>query len=127
MIVNIDKSQIMKISKSNESLPIKTKLKVFDRFKYLGSVLSIYAYCTREMKMTTAMNTEAFNRKISLRISKLNITQGQIGQLLYLEHCTVGLRDLDPKKIGAKIFGEPPNVVLEENGGDQKVRVLVSN
>ena len=32
------------------------------------------------------------------------------------------LRDLDTKKIGAEVFGELWNVVLEENGEDKMVR-----
>ena len=33
-----------------------------------------------------------------------------------MEHCFIWLRDLDTKKIGAEIFGELRNAVLEENG-----------
>jgi len=39
--INIDKSQIMRVSKNNESLQIKVnnrELKEVDHFKYLGSV-----------------------------------------------------------------------------------------
>ena len=46
----------------------------------------------------------------------------QIGLVLYLEHCFIWLRDLDPKKIGAEVFGELWNMVLEENGEDKMVR-----
>ena len=43
MEINIDKSQVMGISRNNESLQIKVdnrKLKEVDHFKYLGSVLT---------------------------------------------------------------------------------------
>ena len=38
-----------------------------------------------------------------------------------MEHCIVWLRDLDTKKIGAEVFGELRNMVLEENGEDKMV------
>ena len=41
MKMNIDKSQVMRVSRSNELLLIKVnnrELKEFDHFKYLGSV-----------------------------------------------------------------------------------------
>ena len=43
MEINIDKSQLMRVSRSNESLWIKIgnrELKETDHFKYLGSVLN---------------------------------------------------------------------------------------
>ena len=49
------------------------ELKEADQFKYLGSVLTRDSYCTREIKMRIVTNKEAFNRKISLLTSKLNI------------------------------------------------------
>ena len=48
MVINIDKSQIMRVSRSNESLHIKVnnrELKEVDHFKYLGSVLKRNGYC----------------------------------------------------------------------------------
>ena len=49
------------------------KLKEFDHFKYLGSVLKRYGYCRREIKMKIVITNEAFNRKISLLTSYLNM------------------------------------------------------
>jgi len=43
MEINIDKSQLMRVSRSNESLQIKVnnrELKEVDHFKYLGNVLT---------------------------------------------------------------------------------------
>ena len=51
-----------------------------------------------------------------------NWTQEEIGKVLRLEYCTVWLRDMATKKIGAEIFGKLRNVVLEENGEDKMVR-----
>jgi hypothetical protein len=39
-----------------------------------------------------------------------------------LEYCFIYHRDLDTKKIGADIFGELPNAVVEENGKGKVVR-----
>ena len=47
--------------------------KEVDYFKYLGSVLVRDGYCTREIRMRIAIAKEAFNRKMSLLTSKLNI------------------------------------------------------
>ena len=66
MEINIGKSKVMRVSKSNESLQIKIinrELKQVDHFKYLGSVL------TRAIKMRIVIAKEAFNRKISLLTS----------------------------------------------------------
>ena len=49
------------------------ELKEVHNFKYLGSVLTRDGYCTREIKMRIVITKEAFNRKISLLTSKLNI------------------------------------------------------
>ena len=76
MEINIDKSQVMSVSRSNESLQIKVnnrELKEVDHFKYLGSLLTRDGYCTREIKMRIAIAKEAFNREMSLLTSKLNI------------------------------------------------------
>ena len=46
-------------------------------------------------------------------------TQEENGALLYMAQ-----RDLDTKKIGAKVFGELWNVVQEENGEDKTAREI---
>ena len=64
--------------------------------------------------MRIAIAKEAFNRKMSLLTSRLNIElKKEIGQVLCLEHCFTWLRDLDTKKIRTEVFGELRNVVLE--------------
>ena len=75
MEIKIDKSQVMRVSRSNESLQIKVnnrEIKEVDEFKYLGSVLTRDGYCTREIKTRTVTAKEAFNKKISLLTSKLS-------------------------------------------------------
>ena len=74
MGINIEKSQVMRVSRRNESLHIKVgnrELKEIDNFTHLRSVLTRDGYCTREIKMRIAI--EAFNIKMSLLPSKLNI------------------------------------------------------
>ena len=44
-----------------------------DHFRYLGSVLTIDGYCTREIKMRIAMTKEASNRKIQFLTNKIYI------------------------------------------------------
>jgi hypothetical protein len=76
MEINIDKSQVIRVSKRNESLRFKVgnrELKEVDHFKYLGSVLTRDCYFPREIKVRIAVAKEAFNKKISLLTSKLSI------------------------------------------------------
>jgi len=50
MEINIHKSQVMRVSRSNETLHVKVnnrELKEIDHFKYLGSVLTRDCYCTK--------------------------------------------------------------------------------
>ena len=52
MEINIDKSQVMRVSRSNESLQIKVnnrELKWVDHFKYIGRVLTSDGYSKREI------------------------------------------------------------------------------
>jgi Reverse transcriptase (RNA-dependent DNA polymerase). len=76
MEINIDRSQVMRDYRNNESLQIIVnyrELKEVDHFKYLGSVITRDGYCTREIKKRIALAKEAFNRKMPLLTSKLNI------------------------------------------------------
>ena len=50
-----------------------TEFNEWDHFKYLGSVLTRDRNSTRDIKMRIGIVKEAFNRKISLLTSKLNI------------------------------------------------------
>ena len=75
-LTQLRKSQVMRVRRRNKSLRIKVgnrELKEIDNFKYLGYVLTRNAYYTREIKVRIAMAKEAFNRKMSLLTSKLNI------------------------------------------------------
>ena len=62
--INIDKSQVMRVSRSSESLHIKVgnrELKKSNHFNYFGTVLSRDGYCTREIKMRIVIAKEEFN------------------------------------------------------------------
>ena len=72
--------------------------------------------------MRIFMVKNAVNRKTQLLTSKLNTFQEEIGQMLCLENCILWLRDLETKNIGAEVFGELQNVVLEDNGENKMVR-----
>ena len=57
--------------------------------------------------MRIVIAKEAFNRKMSLLRSKLNIELwNKLVRCYSLEHCFKRLRDLDIEKIGAEIFGK---------------------
>ena len=68
MEINTDKSQLMIVSRSNESLQNKV-----NKRRRRRNVLTKNCYCTREIKMRIAITKEKFNRKVSLLTSKLNI------------------------------------------------------
>ena len=63
-------------------------------------------YCTREIKMRIAIAKEAFNRKMSLLINKLNIELRK--KLVRFYVCRIALYSSETwtLKIGAKVFGE---------------------
>ena len=88
-----------------------SELREVYHFKYFGSVLKRDGYCTWEIKARIPVAKEAFNRKTSLLIGKLNIELRKKFVVLDLYHCTVWLRDMDTKEV----FGEHKNGVLEEN------------
>ena len=50
-----------------------------------------------------------------------HLTQEKIPEVIFLEYCSIGLRDLETKKVEVEVFGEFWNVVLEENGEDTMV------
>ena len=52
MEINIDISQVMRVSRSHESLKIKVNNRELKEVKFLVSVLTRYVYCTREIKMS---------------------------------------------------------------------------
>ena len=70
----IDKSQVMRVSRNNKSLKIKVNNRELNKLIILSTleVLTRDHYCTKEIKMRIAIAKEAFNRKISLLVSKLN-------------------------------------------------------
>ena len=73
MEINIDKSQVMRVSRSNESFQIKVnnrELKEVDHFNYLANKRWLLQ---KEIKMRIAIAKETINRKISHLTSKLNI------------------------------------------------------
>ena len=64
--------------------------------------------------MRIAIAKEAFNRKMSLLTSKLNIELKKKLVRCYVWSIT--------KKIEAEVFGDLRSVVLDENGEDKMVR-----
>ena len=86
-------------------------------------------YCTREIKIRISMAKEAFNREnIALDKQIKHLTHEKIRTTLFRcyvwKHCFMWFRDLDTKIIGAEVFGELRNVVLEENGEDKMVKEI---
>ena len=72
------------------------------------------------MKIATVK--EAFNRNISFFRSKLNIELWKNVVRCYVWRIAL----FGSNKIGAELFGELRNVVLEENGEDKMIRKLTN-
>ena len=67
---------------------------------------------------------EAFNRKVSLLTSKLNIEVRK--KLVRCYICIVWLRDLDTKKIGMEVSVDLQNMVLEEVKREDKIEKITN-
>ena len=72
--------------------------------------------------MRIAIVKEAFNRKMPLLTSKLNIDSRRNWLRDMFVALIYWLRYLDTKKITAEILGKLSNVVLEGNGEDKMAR-----
>ena len=97
MEINTEKSKVMRISKREEPLKINVdnrELENVMHFKYLGSLLTKDASCTKEIRARIAMAKEAFNKKWSLLTSKLSLSLRKKLAKSYV--CTVWSRNVDP-------------------------------
>jgi hypothetical protein len=114
MEINMEQSQVMRVSRRNKSLYIKAgnrEVKEVDNIKYLESELTSDDYCTREIKTRNAMAKEAFNKT---KIPLLNsYERNWLGVIFGSLNCMT-LR-LDTDRIGTKVFAEFQNVLLVEN------------
>ena len=83
--INIDESQVMRVSRSNESLWIKVgnrEQRKNYHLKYLRSALTKDGCCTREIKMRIALMKEILNRKkISLLTSNINLRKKLVAEV----------------------------------------------
>ena len=74
--------------------------------------------------MKTAISKETLNRKTSLVTSKLNVElRTKFVRITSIFGALNSMaQELNKAKIGAEVrgFGEPPNIVLKENGKDNR-------
>jgi hypothetical protein len=76
MEMNVGKTKVMRISRQPSPIKImidQKQLENVEYFKYLGSVITSDARCTREIKSRIAMAKGAINKKKNLFISKLDL------------------------------------------------------
>ena len=69
MDINVKKTEVMRISTKASTLQVmidETQLENVEYFKYLGSVVTNDARCTREIKSRVAMAKAVFKRKKTL-------------------------------------------------------------
>jgi hypothetical protein len=68
----------------------KKQLENVEYFSYLGSMITNYARCTREIKSRLAMAKAAFNKRKTLFTSKLDLNlREKTSKVLHLEHSFV--------------------------------------
>jgi len=76
MEINVEKTKVMRISRKSFPLKImidQKQLQDLESFKYLGSILTNDGRCTCEIKCKIAMAKAAFNKKIALFTSTLDL------------------------------------------------------
>jgi len=76
MEMNVGKTKVMRISRQPSPVTIMINQKQLENvecFKYLGSMLTNDARCTREIKSRIAMAKAAFSKKKTLFTSKLEL------------------------------------------------------
>jgi hypothetical protein len=74
--INVEKAQVMRISRQPSPLQImvhKKQLENVEYFNHLGSLITSNARCTREIRLRIAMAKAAFNKKKTLFTSKLDL------------------------------------------------------
>ena len=76
MKINADKSKVMMISINEEPLRCVIENRILDnvsQFRYLGSMITRDAQCTKEIRERIAMAKIAFNKKRNILTGKLNL------------------------------------------------------
>ena len=76
MEMNVEKTKVMRISRQPSAVTImidQKQLQNVECFKYLGSVLTNYGRCTREIKSRIDMAKVAFNMKKTLFTGTLDL------------------------------------------------------
>jgi hypothetical protein len=80
MEINVEKTNVMRISRQPYSIKIminQKQLENVEYFSYLGSMITNYTRCTREIKSRISMAKAAFNKKKNLFTSKLDLNLGK--------------------------------------------------
>ena len=90
------------------------ELKKVDNFKNLGSAI------TRDGKSRWKLPWRKKQFTLDKQVRNIELKKKSVR--LCLEHCFIWLRNLDTMKIGAEVFGEFWNVVLEEKGEGKMAR-----
>jgi hypothetical protein len=72
MEINVKKTKVMRISRQPSPIQIKNNRSMWN-FKYLGSIITNDARCTREIKSSIAMEKAVSYKKKTLFTSKLDL------------------------------------------------------
>jgi hypothetical protein len=76
MEMNVEKTKVMRISRQPQPIKImidQKQLENVEYLNYLGSMITIDARCTRDIKSKIAMAKTAFNKKMTLFTSILDL------------------------------------------------------
>ena len=114
------KSKVMRVSWQPFPVQIttgQTQLKNLGYFKYLDSIITHNARCTRKVKSRTAMAKAAFNKKKNLFTSTLDLNLWKKLVKCYMWSMALyGAETWTLRKSGSEIPGKFRKVVLEKDG-----------
>jgi hypothetical protein len=91
MEMNVEKTKVMRISKQPspvQMMIVQKQLQDVAYLNYLGSLITNYARCTREIKFRIAMAKAAFNKKTLYQQIGLKFKE-ESSEMLHLEHSFV--------------------------------------
>jgi hypothetical protein len=122
MEMNVEK-KIMRISRQPFPVQIttdQTQLKNVEYFKYLDSIITHNARCTRKVKSRMAMAKAAFNKKKNLFTSTLDLNlKNKLVKCYIWSIALYGAATWTLQKSGSEIPGKFRKVVLEKDGVHQ--------
>ena len=119
MKMNVEKMNMMRISKVTITNTGQRQLENVQYFNHLGSMITNDAICRHEIKSRIAMAKPEFNRKKTLHQQIRLKNNEKTSRVLQNKYSFVQCWNLDTSENRSEIPGKYLNVVLEKNGEDK--------